>query len=466
MVFSFLTAVRPRRALAAALALAVALVVAAAPAQPAFASAAPGASAADCRPDQDPHQCNYLYLYRLTDFAGEADRFPHQPDNTCAELTSPLISGSGSLDNELGRFGNGSDRADTPGQAVLLFAGAGCTGASYRFSSGSQSPDLTALGFAAAVSVKFVPDPCEVYLDATGRWKNLNVCVYADAGYAGAVQVFPSRPANTCVVLQPSLQLQVTALRNNLFDDGASPTLQQDVLLFAGDNCTGDGDRWNASTWDPDMDFDNRARSIKFVVNPCTSDTMLCLWGNFHTEGPVQIITAPREGACTNLNAALTGQVSSYWNRLLSPNRQDVALFAGDNCTGAAKRLDAGSAKSKLSEIAFDNKARSVRFVTDSCRWGNSLCLYTDAYYEGEAQVIRSPAARSCANLRSGISGQVSSIRNWLADSSAGNFFLVEVYTGAGCTGTTRRLSPNSLESNLAGTAFENSIKSVRFVPA
>jgi hypothetical protein len=162
-----------------------------------------------------------------------------------------------------------------------------------------------------------------------------------------------------------------------------------------------------------------------------------------------------------HLNAALSGQLSSFRNQLYSPDRVDVALFAGANCTGASKRFDAGSAKSRLGEVGFDNQARSVKFLADSCRWGNSLCLYVDAYHEGDAQVIQSPAAGGCTNLRSGVGGQVSSVRNWLTGDS---YFDVELFVGTGCTGAVRKLWAGGAEYNLAGTDFENRIKSVKFL--
>jgi hypothetical protein len=92
----------------------------------------------------------------------------------------------------------------------------------------------------------------------------------------------------------------VTVIQNGLYDD--SPKLQQDVLLFAGDNCTGDVYRSNASIGHPalgDVGFDNRARSIKFVVDPCQFGSSLCLYSNVLYDGAAQIVKAQPAGTCT-----------------------------------------------------------------------------------------------------------------------------------------------------------------------
>jgi hypothetical protein len=157
-------------------------------AQSAFAATGSARSAAEeCDFEKDPNRCQYLFLYRAVDFGGDAEQFAHQPSDSCAALASPLTRGGGSVRNDLFNLRPEGGGGDTPGLAVVLFAGEGCTGASYRFSSGGSSRDLAALGFDAAVSVKFVTDPCRVYRDGAGRRQNLNVCVYADAEDAGEV---------------------------------------------------------------------------------------------------------------------------------------------------------------------------------------------------------------------------------------------------------------------------------------
>jgi hypothetical protein len=393
-----------------------------------------------CNPQTDPYSCEYLSLYPEPEFGGTVQRFPTQPDNTCVNLTSPVTRAAGSVRNRLRT------------QAAILFDGQGCTGGSYRFGAGSSARDLGNVTFSQVVSVKFVVDEC------TGG-QHLNACVFADAEWAGEVQILPKQPVDSCVQIAASLKGRVTSVLNNLRENGSSP--RQDILLFSNDNCTGDAHRQNAWTGHPalnEIGYDNKARSIKFVQDPCKYGTSLCLWADVLYDGAAQVIDPQPAGACITLRPELRGQVSSFRNELYSPDRQDVALFAGDNCTGASKRLDAGSAKSSLAEIAFDNQARSVKFLTDSCRWGNSLCLYVDAYHEGAAQVIQSPSAGACINLRQELSAQVSSVRNWLID------YDVELFTGTGCTGDTRKLFAGNVEFNLAGTGFDNRTKSVKIL--
>lgn len=309
----------------------------------AAAGAAPaGAADTPCYPDEDPYECQYLELYREQDFEGEPEQIPTQPDGTCVDLTTTVTRGASSVAN----------RQDL---AVLLFDGPGCTGASYRFGSYSYVRDLTTTtGFTTAVSVKFVTDVCS-------SEQQLVVCLYRDAEWAGEFQAYPKQTVNACLQLPASLKGQVTSIMNNLQD---TTTRRQDVLLFGNDDCTGDAHRQNAWTGHPDLadiGYDNKARSVKFVVDPCTGQA-ICLWTDVLYDGPAQVIGFQPANTCITLSTAVRGKVSSLRQRLFYPD-QDVLLFTGDGCTGTSKRFDAGTAYSRLSDVGFDNQARSIRFL-------------------------------------------------------------------------------------------------------
>ncbi|WP_148307965.1 hypothetical protein [Actinoplanes friuliensis] len=307
---------------------------------PAAAAPTGPAAAAPCYPDEDPYACQYLELYSSQEFSGTLEQIPTQADGTCADLAKPVTRAS-SLRN----------RQDL---AVLFYDATGCTGTSYRVGSYSYLRDLTPTGFTRAVSVKFVTDVCS-------SKQRFVVCLHKDIESAGVFQAYPKQTVNACVQLPAALKGQVTSIMNNLQDDA---TRRQDVLLFATDNCTGAAHRQNAWTGHPDLadvDFDNKARSVKFVVDPCVGQ-VICLWNDVLYDGPAQVIGFQATNTCITLNTAVRGQVSSLRQNLYYPD-QDVLLYTGDGCTGTSKRIDAGTAHSQLSDIAFDNKARSVKFL-------------------------------------------------------------------------------------------------------
>ncbi|MCO8276001.1 peptidase inhibitor family I36 protein [Actinoplanes sp. TRM 88003] len=303
------------------------------------AGAAP--AAAPCDPGEDPYECEYLELYGEKSYRGDPVLVPKPAADTCVDLDAPVVRATSSVYN-------GQD------MAVLFYAGAGCTGSSYRFGSYSGARDLTTTGLADSVSVKFVTDVCDS--------QPFVVCLYKDAEFLGDFLAYPRQAVNACLQLPAEFQQQVSSLMNNLQDVGS--TRRQDVLIFSNTNCTGNAHRQNAWTGHPDLSYttmDNQARSIKFVIDPCRSQ-QICLWTDVLYDGAAQVIGFQPTNTCTTLNSAVRGQVSSIRQSLYYPD-QDVLLYTGDNCTGTSKRFDAGTSISRLSEVSFDNQARSVKFL-------------------------------------------------------------------------------------------------------
>jgi hypothetical protein len=300
-------------------------------------------TAAGCDPNY-PDYCWYLEFYSEAGWVGEQQTLDEQEPGTCIDLTTP-ITRAGSMQNQLD-------------QAVQLFDGPGCTGAFQRFGAGSYKRDLLGLSIGQVVSVKFIVDECRD--DVIFR-----ACLFADANYEGEYQAFPKQAVNACLPLRASLQGQVTSILNNLQDQ--TNNRRQDLLLFANVDCTGAAHRQNAWTGHPTLGsigFDDKAKSVKFVVDPCVGQ-YICLWADNLYDGAVQLIGFQATGTCITLNAAVRGQVSSLRQNLYYPD-QNVQLFTGDACTGTAKQINAGTAHAYLSDVGFDNQARSVRFLAQA----------------------------------------------------------------------------------------------------
>jgi hypothetical protein len=293
----------------------------------------------ESNPCASPTQQN-LCLYDNPRRTGEVQAIGKRPAGTCVDLQPSFTGRVSSFKNQL------------PLQDLALFAGDGCTGASYTPGTVSTVEDLGTVGFDNVLrSVRFLqvrpdPDPCGP------SW--LNVCVYVDATYAGALQAIPANQAGTCVVLQPSLTRTASSVRNNA---------RADVVLYTDTRCAGDSVTFRRDV--PDLapyEFDNQAVALKFTVppptvDPCDPDS-LCLFADADYAGERQVISEDVIGTCVNVQATLRGNVSAVANRSYGM----VLLFTGDNCTGTSDYIDASVRYHDLTVQGFDNKARSVRY--------------------------------------------------------------------------------------------------------
>lgn len=432
---------RSRRAFQGAVALIAAVLL--------VTSQAPSARAADVvraaaapTPLCEPLQ---LCLYSLPNEHGELQVFTVQPQGTCLEVQPSLKSQVSSITNRTDQF-------------VTLFAGDGCTGASDILSAGVGYPNLQIQEFDNKIrSIRFdrvmtpTSDPC-------GSTRQPYLCMYENARYTGEVQVISTRPVGTCVDLQPSFKGRVSSLKNQL--------PYQDLAFFAGDGCTGASYTPGTVATNPDLStvsFDNLLRSVRFLQqrpnpDPCANDEpQLCLYEDADFAGAVQAIGASQANTCVRLQPALLAQVSSLRNNM----RTNVKLYSDVRCATSRLNAYALDEVSDLSWYDLDDEVVAVKFAPptpptpDICNPDN-LCLFADANYGGERQVISEDALGTCVNLQSTLRGKVSAVENR-------SYGMVLLFAGDNCTGASDYIDSGVSYHDLTVQGFDNLTRSVRY---